>query len=151
MPVHKRKQSISSISRIIVQNSSLKNNLNLEAPKEGDASYGAVTDPKSLNLEGIKMIDVVKMKNASPLEEKFRRDIDAFLEENLEFWMKFSTSFQQIQGFQTKYEQLQSEIDELINEDKLKPNNGRANDSPAKAVSDATEKRLNMAFFTKME
>ncbi|BAS92002.1 Os05g0119400 [Oryza sativa Japonica Group] len=107
-----------------------------------DALYDTVTDQESLILEDIKLIDVVKMENASPLEEKFRQDIDALLEENLEFWMKFSTSFQQIQGFQTKYEQLQPEIGKLTNKDKLKTNNGRADDPSAKGDSNAIEKRL---------
>uniref|UniRef100_A0A0E0PGS7 NAB domain-containing protein n=1 Tax=Oryza rufipogon TaxID=4529 RepID=A0A0E0PGS7_ORYRU len=130
-PGHQRKQSVSSISRII-----------LESPKEDDALYDTVTDQESLILEDIKLIDVVKTENASPLEEKFRQDIDALLEENLEFWMKFSTSFQQIQGFQTKYEQLQPEIGKLTNKDKLKTNNGRADDPSAKGDSNAIEKRL---------
>uniref|UniRef100_A0A0E0KXV0 NAB domain-containing protein n=1 Tax=Oryza punctata TaxID=4537 RepID=A0A0E0KXV0_ORYPU len=129
--VHQGKQSVSSISRII-----------LESPKEGDALHDTVTDQESLILEDIKLIDVVKTENASPLEEKFRQDIDALLEENLEFWMKFSTSFQHIQGFQTKYEQLQPEIGKLTNKDKLKTNNGRADDPSAKGDSNAIEKRL---------
>ncbi|KAL5229645.1 hypothetical protein ABZP36_028421 [Zizania latifolia] len=139
--VHQRKQSVSSISRIILENSSMKSNLNLEPHNDGDAMHmhDEVTDQESLILEDIKLIDVVKMENTSPLEDKFRRDIDALLGENLEFWMKLSTSFQQIQGFQAKHEQLQHEIGKLINEDKPKTDNG---DPSAKLESNTIVKWL---------
>ncbi|XP_040379824.1 protein NETWORKED 2A [Oryza brachyantha] len=130
-PAHQRKQSVSSISRII-----------LESPMEGDASHDTITDQENIILEDIKLIDVVQMDNISPLEEKFRQDIDALLEENLEFWMKFSTSFQQIQGFQTKYEQLQPEIGKITDEEKLKTNNGRADATSVKVESNTMEKQL---------
>jgi hypothetical protein len=82
------------------------------------------------------------MENASPLEDKFRRDIDGLLGENLEFWMKFSASFQKIQEFQTKHDQLQSEIGKIVIDDKLKQNSGRASDATAKTESEAIEKQL---------
>uniref|UniRef100_A0A0D9WC50 NAB domain-containing protein n=1 Tax=Leersia perrieri TaxID=77586 RepID=A0A0D9WC50_9ORYZ len=130
-PVHQRKQSVSTISRII-----------LESPYEGDASHDTVIDQERLILEDIKSIDVVKIENASLLEEKFRQDIDALLEENLEFWMKFSTSFQQIQGFQTQYEQLKPAITQLRKEEKLKTNNVHADGPSANGESDSIEKQL---------
>ncbi|KEH25288.1 kinase interacting (KIP1-like) family protein, putative [Medicago truncatula] len=37
----------------------------------------------------------------SAAEEKFRRGIHELLEESLEFWMKFSTSFTEIQKYVT--------------------------------------------------
>ena len=49
----------------------------------------------------------------SAIEEKFRRDIDTVLEENLEFWLRFSTSFHGIQKFQTTFQELQAEIKKL--------------------------------------
>lgn len=66
---------------------------------------------KDLNLEHMKEADASNGTQCtiSPLEEKFRTDIDELLEENLEFWMRFSTSIQRIQEFQTKYQQLQKD------------------------------------------
>jgi hypothetical protein len=63
---------------------------------------------KDLNLEHMKKANATNgtQCTVSPLEEKFRTDIDALLEDNLEFWMRFSTSIQRIQEFQTKYQQL---------------------------------------------
>lgn len=46
----------------------------------------------------------------SAIEEKLRMNIDELLEENLDFWLKFSTSFHQIQKFETEIHDLQAEI-----------------------------------------
>ncbi|XP_047342763.1 protein NETWORKED 2B-like [Impatiens glandulifera] len=46
----------------------------------------------------------------SIIEEKFRTDIDGLLEENIEFWLRFSTSFHQITKFQTSVQDLQAEF-----------------------------------------
>nr|XP_051225784.1 protein NETWORKED 2A-like [Lolium perenne] len=137
LPVHQRRQSASSI-----QNYSPKNNANHEAHMEDDASHDTVLDQESIVLGDHRLTNILEMENASPLEDKFRRDIDGLLGENLEFWMKFSTSFQKIQEFQTKHDQLQSEIGKIVNEDKLKVNSGRASDPPAKVESEAIEKQL---------
>ncbi|XP_009414374.2 protein NETWORKED 2D-like [Musa acuminata AAA Group] len=52
-------------------------------------------------------------KSISPVEEKFRRDINSLLDESLEFWLKFSTSFHLIREFKAKYEDLQADISKL--------------------------------------
>ncbi|KAG6648718.1 protein NETWORKED 2A-like [Carya illinoinensis] len=49
----------------------------------------------------------------SPVEEKVRSDIDGLLEENLEFWLRFSTSVHQIQKFQSSIQDLHAELKEL--------------------------------------
>ncbi|CBI23530.3 unnamed protein product, partial [Vitis vinifera] len=49
----------------------------------------------------------------SMTEERFRTNIDTLLEENLNFWLRFSTSVHQIQKFQTEVEDLQTEISKL--------------------------------------
>ncbi|KAF5740146.1 hypothetical protein HS088_TW11G00212 [Tripterygium wilfordii] len=49
----------------------------------------------------------------SPVEEKFRSEIDELLEENLEFWLRFSTSFHQIRKFQTSIHDLKAELLQL--------------------------------------
>jgi hypothetical protein len=47
---------------------------------------------------------------ASTIEEKFRSDVDDLLEENLEFWLRFSTSVHQIQKLQTSIQDLHTEL-----------------------------------------
>lgn len=48
--------------------------------------------------------------SSSPLENKLRKDIDTLLEENLEFWMKFSSSLQRVQEFQRKHDELMQQL-----------------------------------------
>lgn len=49
----------------------------------------------------------------SHVEEKFRRDIDALLDENLNFWLRFSSFFQQLQKFQLEFDDLQAAFNRL--------------------------------------
>ncbi|KDO81188.1 hypothetical protein CISIN_1g043674mg [Citrus sinensis] len=49
----------------------------------------------------------------SPIEEKIRADIDELLEENLEFWLRFSTSVHQIQKYQSTVQDLKAELARL--------------------------------------
>ncbi|CAN6326498.1 unnamed protein product [Urochloa humidicola] len=136
LSVHQRAQSVSSIPSRKINSSSLKNIPSINYPKEPDASHDAVTNQESIILEDLTSANVVEIDKASPLEEKFRRDIDTLLEENLAFLMKFSMSFQQMQGFQAKYDQLQADIR------KLKANKDHTNDQPVKSEMEATEKKL---------
>lgn len=55
----------------------------------------------------------------SSIEEKIRMDLDELLEENIEFWIKYSTSFHQVQKFQTTFVDLRAELSEL-KESKMK-------------------------------
>ncbi|CAN8283909.1 unnamed protein product [Cochlearia groenlandica] len=52
-------------------------------------------------------------ENMSLVEEQFRLNIDELLEENLDFWLRFSTAFGQIQSYDTSIEDLQGEITKL--------------------------------------
>ncbi|KAK7385393.1 hypothetical protein VNO78_31110 [Psophocarpus tetragonolobus] len=51
-----------------------------------------------------------KRHDLSNLEQKFRSAIDDLLEENLEFWLRFSTSVHQIQKFQNSIQDLKAEL-----------------------------------------
>lgn len=66
----------------------------------------------------IKMKPFDSHQAASAIEEKFRSDIDELLEENLEFWLRFSTSFHQIQKFQTSLHDLKVELSKLKDKSK---------------------------------
>ncbi|KAM1286453.1 hypothetical protein ACFX2J_000508 [Malus domestica] len=63
-----------------------------------------------------------EFEGTSEIEEKFRSNIDELLEENLDFWLKFSASFHQVQQFETTVQDLQSEISKL--EEKTKKQDG---------------------------
>ncbi|KAK4770491.1 hypothetical protein SAY87_031023 [Trapa incisa] len=63
---------------------------------------------KDVNLYKIGRPSVV-----TTMEEKLRMDIDEIMEENLEFWLRFSTSVHQIQKFQTTFLDLQAELVKL--------------------------------------
>ncbi|KAI3712657.1 hypothetical protein L1987_71219 [Smallanthus sonchifolius] len=58
----------------------------------------------------IKSIFMDKREPVSEIEAKLRTDIDAILDENLDFWLRFSSTFHQVQKFKTEVEDLQQEI-----------------------------------------
>ncbi|KAK9678849.1 hypothetical protein RND81_11G236900 [Saponaria officinalis] len=58
-------------------------------------------------------IRAVVERDISPAEAKLRADIDEILEENLDFWMRFSASFGQIQKFQNGVQDLFSELTKI--------------------------------------
>ncbi|XP_057419786.1 protein NETWORKED 2D-like isoform X2 [Lotus japonicus] len=69
--------------------------------------------------------EVLKIEEPEPtsaIEEKFRTSIDELLEENLEFWLRFSTSFTEIQKFESTIKDLL--IEEKKIEEKLKSSEG---------------------------
>ncbi|KAJ8424415.1 hypothetical protein Cgig2_033646 [Carnegiea gigantea] len=72
---------------------------------------------KSLISEGgerrVKINLVTKTRPVSRTEAKFRAELDNLLEANLDFWLRFSTSFHQIQKFQTSIKDLSSELAKL--------------------------------------
>lgn len=65
------------------------------------------------NENEIKVIPIDELHLVSTIEEKFRIDIDDLLEENLEFWLRFSTSFHEIQKYRNSVQDLQAEIVKL--------------------------------------
>ncbi|OAY35737.1 protein NETWORKED 2A [Manihot esculenta] len=70
------------------------------------------TESQKLEREEIDDVDLMMMEQPeiSPIEEKFRTSIDELLEENLDFWLRFSTTLYQIQKFETEIKDLQSEL-----------------------------------------
>ncbi|KAJ0040139.1 hypothetical protein Pint_27693 [Pistacia integerrima] len=61
----------------------------------------------------ILLLPVEQPQITSEIEEKFRASIDEVLEENLDFWLRFSTSFHEIQKFETEVKDLQAEVSKL--------------------------------------
>ncbi|KAG2648097.1 protein NETWORKED 2D-like [Panicum virgatum] len=126
--LHQRRPSVSSLSRLIRMSSTIQQ----QDPAAAEQVGGG------FNLEDLRLPTVAAAGNASPLEEKFRRDIDTLLDENLEFWMKFSSSLQRVQEFQSKHEGLQRKLQLINSEDAAAKQDG------------STEKQLR-AFKTELQ
>ncbi|KAG6774080.1 hypothetical protein POTOM_021429 [Populus tomentosa] len=73
----------------------------------------------------INVILMDQPETTSEIEDRFRMNIDEVLEENLNFWLRFSTTFQQIQKFETEVQDLHSELFKL--EEKQKIQDGSSN------------------------
>ena len=69
-----------------------------------------------------KLIKIDQPASTSAIEEKFRSNMDEILEENLMFWLKFSTTCAEIQRFETTIKDLQTEVSKL--EQKRKSSEG---------------------------
>ncbi|XP_059641857.1 kinase-interacting protein 1-like [Cornus florida] len=89
-----------------------------------EATTGAHDISESLLIEkeeeDIKLIMPDETQNVSPIEEKLQMNIDAILDENLDFWLRFSTSFQQMQKFKTGFQDLLDELSKLKEKVKTK-------------------------------
>lgn len=78
---------------------------------EGRQSTGKSSKYEDIEKFGVN--HVYKRHSLSTLEKRFRANIDNLLEENLEFWLRFSTALHQIQKFQDSIQDLQSEIEQI--------------------------------------
>ncbi|PHT64884.1 Kinase-interacting protein 1 [Capsicum annuum] len=76
--------------------------------KPEDSAEGVDNDEQDA-----KIILIDQRSSLSPVEEKLRMGIDALLDENLDFWLRFSSAFHQIQKFKTTAQDLQDEISTL--------------------------------------
>ncbi|PSS21475.1 Protein NETWORKED 2D like [Actinidia chinensis var. chinensis] len=126
--IGKRDEEIQSLREKLSQNKDLKEvngsisillddrNVKPEATEESMVNR-AVEVPKE--DEDVKLVLIGQHQSVlSPIEEKFRMHIDALLDENLDFWLRFSTSFHQIQKFKTGFQDLEAEISKLKEKDK---------------------------------
>uniref|UniRef100_A0A0D9WHH2 NAB domain-containing protein n=1 Tax=Leersia perrieri TaxID=77586 RepID=A0A0D9WHH2_9ORYZ len=113
-------EEIHSLRRML---SSLQRKMNTSAPEHVEKSEETskisttpVTEDKEIAEieEYIKQCQVEEQLALSIAEEKFRADIDRVLEDNLDFWLRFSTSYHQIRNFQTSFDRLKAEMDKLI-------------------------------------
>ncbi|TKY58715.1 NETWORKED 2D [Spatholobus suberectus] len=96
----------------------------LQKSLEGKEDLGELTSvqpPPEHDIEEILKTEEPE-PTTSAIEEKFRMNIDELLEENLDFWLKFSTSFTGIQKFETTIKDLLSEVSRI--EEKWKSSEG---------------------------
>ncbi|MED6132072.1 hypothetical protein PIB30_015861 [Stylosanthes scabra] len=80
----------------------------------------SATIANSLVIE--EMLDMEEPEPISLIEEKFRMNIDELLEENLDFWMRFTATITEIQRYQTQVKDLL--IEERRLEEKWKASEG---------------------------
>ncbi|KAK8717366.1 hypothetical protein V6N13_044637 [Hibiscus sabdariffa] len=66
---------------------------------------------KEVKQDFDSMIEIEKSETTSEIENKFRADIDELLEENLDFWCRFSTTFQGVNMFKARVKDLFAEVE----------------------------------------
>lgn len=71
--------------------------------KAGEISNGDAMQARSLT----------RSRSILNVEDKIRSDIDELLEENLAFWLRFSTCFHQIQKYQNSVKDLKAELSKI--------------------------------------
>ncbi|KAJ9170431.1 hypothetical protein P3X46_018538 [Hevea brasiliensis] len=96
---------------------------------ENESDKSTLTEAELQKIERDVIYDVklitMEEPEISPIENKFRMSIDELLEENLDFWLRFSSTLYQIQKFETEIKDLQSELLKL--EEKKKQQDGSTN------------------------
>ncbi|KAL1833559.1 hypothetical protein ACET3Z_003210 [Daucus carota] len=113
----------SSVAKRDQEIQSLHQKLNLIQQESGESVDGPEADdtaenetigtlPTEEEEEEIKFL-INQPKTVSAVEEKLREKIDAILDENLDFWLRFSGAFHQVQKFKTEVQDLQDEISRL--------------------------------------
>ncbi|GAU45481.1 hypothetical protein TSUD_191000 [Trifolium subterraneum] len=78
--------------------------------------------PENNVIEAMLKLEEEEEETTSAVEQRFRMGIDELLEENLEFWMRFSASFTEIQKFEATTKDLLHEVSRI--EERCKSNEG---------------------------
>nr|XP_019710319.1 protein NETWORKED 2A isoform X2 [Elaeis guineensis]XP_019710320.1 protein NETWORKED 2A isoform X2 [Elaeis guineensis]XP_029123903.1 protein NETWORKED 2A isoform X2 [Elaeis guineensis] len=142
---HRRLKSVLHLPTLRRENSNLPNSENPKVNVQSIAKVDTLTmaaDRGSPHVEDIKLQHIDEPQSTSSIEEKFRRDIDVLLEENLHFWLKFSTTFHRIQEFQTTLEDLQSEMEKLRDSKLQEGINSAVTDQVVRAESAPIDRKL---------
>ncbi|GFY90782.1 kinase interacting (KIP1-like) family protein [Actinidia rufa] len=115
--VSKRDKEIQSLRRnlyLVQENSSENKDLKVDF----DLNAKEITMVEEEDEEDVKLILMDQPQSMLPIEEKLRMNIDALLDENLDFWLRFSIAFHQVQKFKTGFQDLQAEIAKLKGKEK---------------------------------
>ncbi|XP_057807165.1 kinase-interacting protein 1-like [Salvia miltiorrhiza] len=83
------------------------------AEQSGKPESGTEDSEVEEKEDDIKLMFKVKASAVSAVEERLRMEIDAILDENLDFWLRFSTAFHQVQKFKSEAQDLLEEIAKL--------------------------------------
>ncbi|XP_042414363.1 kinase-interacting protein 1-like [Zingiber officinale] len=108
-----------------------------------DSEMSQSTLQRDSSVSGISVECVYEQKITQPFEEKLGKDVHHLLGKNLEFWLRFSTTYHYVQKLKAKYVELQADINKL---DANKTEGGKASDTDIQttnAESESVSKRLN--------
>ncbi|XP_074577957.1 protein NETWORKED 2A-like [Curcuma longa] len=108
-----------------------------------DSEMSRSTRQRDSSVSGISVECVFEQKITQPFEEKLGKDVDRLLGKNLEFWLRFSTTYHYVQKLKAKYGELLADINKL---DGNKTEGGKASDTDnqtSNAESESVSKRLN--------
>ncbi|XP_010490273.1 PREDICTED: protein NETWORKED 2B-like [Camelina sativa] len=113
-----RKDSQQPVERNISEGMSISHSSNSSismAPRQQGGDLKRASEQAKEDEVNFKFADIDNSlrKKIPTVEEKVRGDIDAVLEENIEFWLRFSTSVHQIQKYQTSVQDLKAELSKL--------------------------------------
>ncbi|XP_062188796.1 protein NETWORKED 2B-like isoform X2 [Phragmites australis] len=97
--------------------------------RETDRTNGTL-DREISTVEEINFSHNGAPKKASPVEVKFRNEIDALVEENLQLLVRYSMACHCMQDFDRKYQELQSEM-EFVEDKKAEESDSAAEPEPA--------------------
>ncbi|XP_021759604.1 protein NETWORKED 2A-like [Chenopodium quinoa] len=104
-----------------------------ETVEDNENEYENIASPSNELVKKVNINLVTKTRSVSRTEGRLRSELDNLLEANLDFWLRFSTAFHQIQKFQTTITDLQAEIAKL----KQTQENGVCDKAQHQAKSDA--------------
>ncbi|XP_042419017.1 protein NETWORKED 2A-like [Zingiber officinale] len=108
-----------------------------------DSEMSQSTLQRDSSVSGISVECVYEQKITQPFEEKLGKDVHHLLGKNLEFWLRFSTTYHYVQKLKAKYVELQADINKL---DANKTEGGKTSDTDiqtSNAESESVSKRLN--------
>ncbi|XP_074374227.1 kinase-interacting protein 1-like [Apium graveolens] len=90
---------------------SLRHKLQENAVEESNSTERADAHPSPNDKVEDEITTMINHpKPLSPVEEKLRTQIDSLLDENLDFWLRFSAAFQKVHQFKDEIRDLQNEI-----------------------------------------
>ncbi|XP_066307363.1 protein NETWORKED 2A-like isoform X3 [Miscanthus floridulus] len=139
---------IRSLRRMLSSLQSKINTYPIQCAEKSEESSKANNDPCLEDKEIGEIEEYMKhCRNEEPhvssLEEKFREEISKVLEESLDFWLRFSTSYRYIQKFQKAFDKVKAELDRLTDAKAQEGlDTGSAGQSVRKQESAALEKKL---------
>ncbi|MFQ6640044.1 hypothetical protein Gotur_016533 [Gossypium turneri] len=84
----------------------------IENPGEGEGESIKKAGEKSKG-DAMQERSLTRSHSILTIEDKIRSDIDELLEENLAFWLRFSTCFHQIQKYQNSVKDLKAELSKM--------------------------------------
>ncbi|KAK1370838.1 NAB domain-containing protein [Heracleum sosnowskyi] len=133
----------SSVTKKDQEIQSLRQKLNLVQQESGGTPEAGglaenevlVVPPAEEEEEEIKFL-INQRKTISAVEEKLREKIDAILDENLDFWLRFSGAFHQVQKFKTEVQDLQDEITQLKKKEEKKQDGKSHSSIPRNLTAD---------------